>query len=49
MKQMIGLILDLWQPRPVYRPRLYDYRTPEPPMGFVLRSDPNYFFLARKF
>ncbi|HSX01603.1 MAG TPA: hypothetical protein VLF67_05160 [Candidatus Saccharimonas sp.] len=25
------------------------YRVPEPPLGFVRRSDPNFYFLARKF
>jgi hypothetical protein len=49
MRHMIGLLIDMWQPRPVYRPHILSYRTPEPPMGFVPRSDPNYYFLARKF
>lgn len=49
MRHMIDRLFDLWQPKPVYRPRYATYRTPEPPMGFVSRSDPNYYFLARKF
>jgi hypothetical protein len=31
-----------------YRPRVIS-RSPEPPLGFVRRSDPNFYFLARKF
>ena len=31
-----------------YRPKPI-YRTPEPPLGFISRSDPNFYFLARKF
>lgn len=34
--------------KPVYRPRPTS-RVPEPPIGFVRRSDPNFYFLARKF
>lgn len=34
--------------RPVYRARM-TCRTPEPPIGFVRRSDPNFYFLARKY
>jgi hypothetical protein len=34
--------------RPVYRPRVLN-RVPETPIGFVPRSDPNFYFLCRKF
>ena len=34
--------------RPVYRPRVLN-RVPETPIGFVSRSDPNFYFLCRKF
>jgi hypothetical protein len=34
--------------RTSYQPRVIT-RAPEPPLGFVRRSDPNFYFLARKF
>lgn len=34
---------------PHTRARLASWRVPEPPLGFVRRSDPNFYFLARKF
>ena len=34
--------------RTVYRPRVGN-RVPETPIGFVPRSDPNFYFLCRKF
>lgn len=34
--------------RPIYRPRVIN-RVPELPIGFVPRSDPNFYFLSRKF
>lgn len=49
MKQLIESIWTSWPARrPVYRPRAM-CRVPETPIGFVSRSDPNFFFLARKF
>lgn len=34
--------------RTIYRPRAMN-RIPELPIGFVPRSDPNFYFLSRKF
>jgi hypothetical protein len=50
MKKLLEILLnkDNHPRRPVYRPRVTS-RTPEPPIGFVRRSDPNFYFLARKF
>jgi hypothetical protein len=46
VKRLIGLILGV-KPDEEYGRVLC--RIPEPPMGFVPRSDPNFFYLARKF
>jgi hypothetical protein len=48
MKRIIDTILARSPRRPIYRPRVM-YRVPEPPIGFVRRSDPNFYFLSRKF
>jgi hypothetical protein len=48
MRRLLETILARPQRRLVYRPRVM-YRVPETPIGFVRRSDPNFFFLARKF
>ncbi len=48
MKRLIDSLLKGRRPSGMYRPRI-SCRTPEPPIGFVRRSDPNYYFLARKF
>ena len=48
MKQLLDTFLTRGARRPIYRPRAM-YRVPEPPIGFVLRSDPNFYFLSRKF
>jgi hypothetical protein len=44
-----SLLIGQSRRRPAsYRPRIIT-RAPEPPLGFVRRSDPNFYFLARKF
>jgi hypothetical protein len=48
MKRFLETILSPKSRRPVYKPRVM-YRAPEVPAGFVSRSDPNFYFLARKF
>lgn len=48
MRRLLETILVRSPRRPVYRPRVMN-RIPETPIGFVSRSDPNFFFLARKF
>ncbi|HEX3081812.1 MAG TPA: hypothetical protein VHQ86_01020 [Candidatus Saccharimonadia bacterium] len=48
MKRILETILTRPVRRSTYRPRVIT-RTPELPMGFVRRTDPNFFFLARKF
>jgi hypothetical protein len=46
MRKLIGYILGLKDEESYGRVLC---RVPEPPMGFVPRSDPNFYFLARKF
>jgi hypothetical protein len=48
MRKLIDKFLVRNPRRPVYRPRM-TCRIPELPLGFVSRSDPNFYFLARKF
>ncbi len=48
MRRLLDTILVRNPRRPVYRPREI-CRAPETPLGFVRRSDPNFFFLSRKF
>ncbi len=48
MRRLLESILVRHPRRPIYRPRVI-YRIPEPPIGFVRRSDPNFYFLSRKF
>ncbi len=48
MRRILETILVRNPRRPVYRPREIS-RVPETPLGFVPRSDPNFFFLSRKF
>lgn len=48
MKQILETILAKNDRRPVYRPRMMS-RVPELPIGFVSRSDPNFYYLSRKF
>jgi hypothetical protein len=49
MKRLIDSLLKSRRHTPgVYQSRPI-CRVPEPPIGFVRRSDPNYYFLARKF
>lgn len=51
MRRIIETTLDTIlarQRRPIYRPRALS-RVPELPIGFVPRSDPNFYFLSRKF
>ncbi|HVQ43420.1 MAG TPA: hypothetical protein VMT30_00415 [Candidatus Saccharimonadia bacterium] len=48
MRRLLEVILVRNPRRPVVRPRAM-CRVPEPPIGFVRRSDPNFFFLARKY
>ena len=47
MRRLLETILTRPR-RPIYRPRAMS-RVPEPPLGFVRRSDPNFYFLHRKF
>jgi hypothetical protein len=48
MRKLVAILQIFGPRRPVYRPRVMA-RVSEPPLGFVLRSDPNFYFLARKF
>jgi len=48
MKRLLAAILPRGSRQPAYRPRTI-CRAPQPPIGFVRRTDPNFFFLARKF
>ncbi len=48
MKRLIDSLLKGRRQPAAYRRRPVG-RTPELPLGFVPRSDPNYYFLARKF
>lgn len=48
MRTLIRLLANKPVRRPVYRPRMV-CRVPETPIGFVRRSDPNFYFLARKY
>jgi len=48
MRRLIETLLDRRMRRPIYRPRVMN-RIPELPIGFVPRSDPNFYFLHRKF
>jgi hypothetical protein len=48
MRRILDNILARNPRRPIYRPRVIN-RIPEPPIGFVKRSDPNFYFLSRKF
>jgi hypothetical protein len=49
MRRLLDSLLTGNKRRPAtYRPRVIT-RAPEPPLGFVRRSDPNFYFLARKF
>ncbi len=51
MRRLLDSILSSGASRrrpTTYRPRGMN-RTPELPIGFVRRSDPNFYFLARKF
>ncbi len=48
MRRILETILARPQRRSIYRPKAV-CRVPETPIGFVSRSDPNFFFLARKF
>lgn len=48
MRRILETIWARHPRRPVYRPKA-TYRVPELPIGFVPRSDPNFYFLSRKF
>jgi hypothetical protein len=48
MRQLFDTLLSRGSRRPIYKPRVIN-RVPEPPIGFVRRSDPNFYFLSRKF
>lgn len=48
MRKLIENIFMRSPRRPIYRPRVIN-RIPETPIGFVPRSDPNFYFLSRKF
>ena len=49
MRRILETLLVMRSPRrPIYRPRVIN-RVPDLPIGFVRRSDPNFYFLARKF
>ncbi len=48
MRRIIETLFVRSSRRPVYRARVMS-RVPQPPIGFVPRSDPNFYFLARKF
>jgi hypothetical protein len=48
MRRILDNLLARPSRKPIYRPRVMN-RAPEPPIGFVRRSDPNFYFLARKF
>jgi len=48
MRRLLETILTRPVRRSIYRPKVV-CRVPELPIGFVPRTDPNFFFLARKF
>jgi hypothetical protein len=48
MRRVLETLLVRSPRRPIYRPREIN-RAPEQPIGFVKRSDPNFYFLSRKF
>jgi hypothetical protein len=48
MRRILDTILSRNPRRPIYKPRVMN-RVPEPPIGFVRRSDPNFYFLRHKF
>jgi hypothetical protein len=48
MRRILDTLLARNPRRPIYKPRVLN-RVPEPPIGFVRRSDPNFYFLSRKF
>jgi hypothetical protein len=48
MKRILETIFTRSPRRPIYRPRVMN-RVPDLPIGFVPRSDPNFYFLSRKF
>jgi hypothetical protein len=48
MRRLLETILVRSSRRPVYHPRIV-CRVPDLPIGFVRRSDPNFYFLSRKF
>ncbi len=48
MRRLIDTLIHNRRRPTTYRPRPTT-RTPELPIGFVRRSDPNFYFLARKF
>jgi hypothetical protein len=48
MRQLLESFLARNSRRTVYLPRVV-CRVPETPIGFVSRSDPNFYFLCRKF
>lgn len=48
MRKIIESLFIRSPRRQIYRPRVVN-RVPELPIGFVRRSDPNFYFLSRKF
>jgi hypothetical protein len=48
MIRLIQSLLGYREPQAMYRSPQARF-APEPPPGFVRRSDPNFYFLARKF
>lgn len=48
MKRILETIFARSPRRPIYQPRVM-YRISETPIGFVSRSDPNFYYLSRKF
>jgi hypothetical protein len=48
MRRILDTLMSRSSRRPIYKPRVHN-RVPETPIGFVPRSDPNFYFLSRKF
>jgi hypothetical protein len=48
MRRILDTLMSRSSRRPIYKPRVIN-RVPELPIGFVPRSDPNFYFLSRKF
>jgi hypothetical protein len=48
MRRILDTLLSRNSRRPIYKPKAMT-RVPDLPIGFVPRTDPNFYFLSRKF